>query len=406
MATRRWFRRPSGPGAPRWLWWVVGCVVCTQTTLHLTRPLISYRAISQDGDALAIGLITATYALLPLVVALPLGRITDRSRRLSPIVLGGIVLMVLGPLLLALAESLGVIAGASAVLGLGHIAFMIASQGLVARFSREDEMDRNFGWFTAAAAAGQMAGPLAGGFLLGEATGAALQGATSVALLVAAAAGACAIPIAIGLWRASGKRLTAEPKEGAPDRTPIGALLRRPGVPSGLFVSLAVLSAVDLLTAYLPLLAENRGIAPSAVGVLLGIRAGCSILSRLLLSSLLARWSRRALIVASALGAAGALGVVTLPFSGPVTIAGALAVGGFLLGVGQPLTMTSVVMAVPGDARSTALALRLWANRIGQVALPAGAGAVAGSLGAAGALWFACLFLALAAGAARAGPRG
>ncbi|WP_046472285.1 MFS transporter, partial [Allosalinactinospora lopnorensis] len=197
-----------------------------------------------------------------------------------------------------------------------------------------------------------------------------------------------------------------QPRRGDTLRAPLGGLLRRPGVPSGLFVSLALLSSVDLLTAYLPLIAENRGIAPSTVGVLLGARAGCSILSRLLLSQLLARWPRRTLVVASALGAAGALAFVTVPWSGPAVMAAGLAIGGFLLGIGQPLTMTTVVMAVPTDARSTALALRLWANRIGQVALPAGAGAVAGTLGAAGALWFACGVLALAAGAARIGPRG
>lgn len=405
MGPRLRFRWPAGPSAPRWLWWLVGCVICTQTTLHLARPLISYRAISQGGDALAIGLITAAYALLPLAVALPLGRLTDRAPRLSPLVLGGIVLMALGSVLLAVSESLGMIALASAVLGLGHILFMVAGQGLVARFSRESEMDRNFGWFTAGAAVGQMAGPLAGGFLLGEATGEALQETTSLALLIAAGAAACGIPVTIGLWVAGGRRPAGKRGDDAP-RHPIGGLLRRSGVPSGLFVSLALLSAVDLLTAYLPLVAENRGIAPAAVGVLLGIRAGSAILSRLLLSALIARWARRTLIVTSALGAAGALAVVSTPWSGPATMAGALAIGGFLLGIGQPLTMTSVVMAVPSDARSTALALRLWANRIGQVALPAGAGAVAGTLGAAGALWFACLVLALAAGAARAGPRG
>ncbi|MBB4934244.1 putative MFS family arabinose efflux permease [Lipingzhangella halophila] len=405
MSPRLQLRWPTGPTAPRWLWWLVGCVICTQTALNLARPLISYRAISQGGDALAIGLITAAYALLPLVIALPLGRLTDRVPRLAPIVVLGITFLALGPVLLAGSDSLGMIASASAALGLGHIIFMVAGQGLVARFSDESEMDRNFGWFTAGAAVGQMAGPLAAGFLLGEATGAALQGATSLALLIAAGAAACGIPAAIGLWLAGGEKPPAQRERGATARSPIGSLLRRPGVPSGLFVSLALLSAVDLLTAYLPLVAEHRGIAPSAVGVLLGLRAGCSILSRLLLSHLLTRWSRRTLIVTSALGAAGALAVVSLPWSGPAAMAGALAIGGFLLGVGQPLTMTAVVMAVPSDARSTALALRLWANRVGQVALPAGAGAVAGALGAAGALWFACFFLALAAGAAGAGRR-
>ncbi|WP_037666645.1 MFS transporter, partial [Streptomyces afghaniensis] len=56
---------------------------------------------------------------------------------------------------------------------------------------------------------------------------------------------------------------------------------------------------------------------------------------------------------------------------------------GFCLGVGQPLSMTTVVQAAPDEARSTALALRLTGNRLGQVAAPAAAGLIAGVAGVA-----------------------
>ncbi|GAA3738698.1 MFS family permease [Spinactinospora alkalitolerans] len=390
-------------GRTRWLWWLMACAVCTQTSLNLARPLLSYRAISLGGDALAIGLITSAYALLSLVVAVPLGRLTDRVTRMAWITLTGTVLLAAAPLLMAAAPSLTLVGVAGTVLGFGHIVFMISGQGLIARRSAEQDLDRNFGWFTAAVSSGQMAGPLIAGLVLGEASGAALEGPTVEALVIASVIAVLGLTGVAGLARSS-----PAPPRGTPRRSkaaapmPVTALLRRPGVGAGLFVSLALLVSVDLLTAYLPLIAEQRGIAPSVAGVLLGVRAGFSLLSRLLLPWLLARWSRRALVMASALGAAGALGAVTLPANGdPWIMAAALAVGGFLLGIGQPLTMTIVVRAVPGDARSTALALRLWANRIGQVALPAGAGVVAASLGASGALWFACGVLAAAAGAAR-----
>jgi MFS family permease len=62
-------------------------------------------------------------------------------------------------------------------------------------------------------------------------------------------------------------------------------------------------------------------------------------------------------------------------------------VAGFGLGFGQPLSMTLVVQLVPEHARSTALAVRLTGNRIGQVATPAAAGVVAGSAGASSVFW-------------------
>lgn len=56
---------------------------------------------------------------------------------------------------------------------------------------------------------------------------------------------------------------------------------------------------------------------------------------------------------------------------------------GFCLGVGQPPSMTTVVHTAPDGARSTALALRLTGNRLGQAGAPAGAGLVAGVVGVA-----------------------
>jgi MFS family permease len=75
-----------------------------------------------------------------------------------------------------------------------------------------------------------------------------------------------------------------------------------------------------------------------------------------------------------------------------------LAVLGFCLGVGQPLSMTTVVQAAPDDARSTALALRLTGNRLGQVAAPAAAGLVAGVAGVAAPFLMLGVLLVGAAG--------
>ncbi|WP_219806355.1 MULTISPECIES: MFS transporter [unclassified Streptomyces] len=391
-----------GGRSSRWLWWLLACVIRTQTALNLARPLLSYKAIALGGDASAIGLITSAYALLSLVVAVPLGRLADRTTRAHWIVLGGIVLLVGAPLLLAASFSLTAVAVAGTVLGFGHIVSMIAGQGLVARRSTDSDLDRNFGWFTAAVAVGQMTGPLIGGLVLGQGQAAELGTPIVHALLLAAVIAAAGAVGLVGLVRNSPRHPTGATRPAAAERPPVFSLLRTPGVAPGLFISLALLSSVDLLTAYLPLIAEQRGISPAATGVLLALRAAFSIASRLLLATLLTRWSRRTLVVSSALGSAVSLSLVALPWADQWWLmAPALAVGGFLLGIGQPLTMTSVVLAVPTHARGTALALRLWANRLGQVALPAGAGLVAASAGAAGSLWFACGVLAAAAGTGR-----
>ena len=74
---------------------------------------------------------------------------------------------------------------------------------------------------------------------------------------------------------------------------------------------------------------------------------------------------------------------------------------GFGMGFGQPLSMTLVVQLVPEHARSTALAVRLTGNRIGQVAAPAAANVVAGSAGASSVFWLLGAILATSAVAIR-----
>ena len=73
-----------------------------------------------------------------------------------------------------------------------------------------------------------------------------------------------------------------------------------------MLISLSVLSATDILTAYLPVVGEHRGIAPSVIGVLLSLRAAATIACRLVLSPLL-RLLGRALLLTATCGLAALL---------------------------------------------------------------------------------------------------
>ncbi|NYH77622.1 MFS family permease [Actinopolyspora biskrensis] len=384
--------RAEGTSGGRWLLLLLLTTVLTQTALNLIRPLISYRVIALGGDGLSIGLVTAAFAVLPVLVAVPLGRMADRTRRGWIILAAGVLLLAGGAASLGVTASVFAVAASNAVLGLGHLVFMLAAQGAVAALSPAHSLDRNFGWFTAAASAGQLVGPALSGLLLGGTHDRHLAQATTEAFWVAAAAALLALLPAL----LSGIRNGGSSRAETTRKPSTTALLRMPGVPSGLFVSLALLAGLDLITAYLPLIAESRGIAPAVVGLLLSLRAGASIASRLLLDRLLRFLGRTTLVTASCSVAAAGMLVVSLPTTGALGMAAGLLVGGFFLGVGQPLTMTHVVTAVPETARSTALALRLMSNRVGQVALPFAAGIIAGPVGAAGALWVGAGILATA----------
>ena len=378
------------PRLPAWLARVLAGVVLTQSALYLARPVTSYRALALGADARAVGLVTAAFALVPLVVAVPLGRASDRWRP-GHLLTGGIALGAVACVLLGTAGSLWGLALASAVLGLGHLALTLAGQSLIARRSDDALHDRDFGLYAAAASLGQLAGPAMAGVALSSA-GRSLEAATTLGFLVAAGLMVLAVPVSLGTDRFG--RAARDRGMGRPLRA--GALIGTRGVPAGMLASLAILATVDVLTAYLPVLGVQRGIPPAVVGALLSLRAGTSILSRLLIPWMVERLGRIRLLAASAAGSA--LLTAALPLSAGTAVLGVLlAAAGFLLGIGQPLTMSMVVHAVPEGTRGTALAIRLTGNRFGQVATPAAAGLVAGAAGVSAAFWLLGGLLGLAA---------
>ncbi|MGW4231456.1 MFS transporter [Streptomyces sp. NPDC004980] len=367
---------PSRPGRG-WLLRLVIAFSFAQGAVSMARPAVSYRALSLGADERAIGVIAGAYALLPLFAAVPLGRRTDHGR-CAPLLPLGVVLIAGGCALSGRAHSLAALAAWSGVMGLGHLCFVIGAQSLVARQSAPAEQDRNFGHFTIGASLGQLVGPIAAGYLVSERDG-AMARTSAFALLVSAAVAAVSFT---ALWRVEHRASAGSARQASRQKVPVGRILRTRGVPAGIFISLAVLSATDILTAYLPVVGEQRGIAPATVGLLLSLRAAATIACRLVMTPMLRLLGRTALLTTTCLLGGLLCAGIALPV--PVWgLALMLAVMGFCLGVGQPLSMTTVVRAAPAAARSTALALRLTGNRLGQVATPASAGLVAGVAGSA-----------------------
>ncbi|MFF7531500.1 MFS transporter [Streptomyces bobili] len=385
------------PGGNRgWLLRLVIAFGFAQGAVSMARPAVSYRALALGADERAVGVIAGVYALLPLFAAVPLGRRTDHGR-CAPLLPFGVVLISGGCALSGVAGSLWSMALWSGVMGLGHLCFVIGAQSLVARQSALHEQDRNFGHFTIGASLGQLVGPIAAGSLI---DGSDMAGSSALALVVAGAGAAVAFT---SLWRVEHRDTSTKSRTAHGDRVPVVRILRARGVPAGILVSLSVLSATDILTAYLPVVGEHRGIPPSVIGLLLSLRAAATIACRLVLTPLLRLLGRTALLTVTCLLAALLCAGIAVPV--PVwALAVMLAALGFCLGVGQPLSMTTVVQAAPEGARSTALALRLTGNRLGQVAAPAAAGLIAGIAGVAAPFVMLGGLLLLSSGVALRSP--
>lgn len=381
----------------RWLVILIATGLLSQTALNLVRPVTTYKLISFGSGSFTVGAVTAAYAILPLFTAMMLGRVSSRIRRIRFLMVAGVGLIAVGGLGINLAPNALAVALASAVLGLGHLMFTIGGQSSIARYFPDSDLDKGFGWFTAAYAAGQFIGPLIAGMVLGSGTDAVSAeriADISLSLWIGMGAALLAVPFLLPNWQ---PRVSKSVSAASPERSSasIGSVLRIKGMASHIFASMTLLSMLDILTAFLPLVAEKHNVTPAAVGVLLAIRGCASVVSRLFIPKLSAHFERRQLLVTS-LYVSGVSIALAPVFIDVLWASGlALLIGGFFLGLGQPMTMTMISTSVPPVDRGAALAVRLMGNRLGQVALPVISSTVAAGLGPAGAVWFCCALLCL-----------
>ncbi|MCX4469830.1 MFS transporter [Micromonospora sp. NBC_01655] len=364
--------------------------VVVQAVTFMLRPASAYRALELDVPPAWLGVLGASFAVVPLVLAVPAGHAVDRFGERRIVLVGSGLLTTAGLGFVLLADTVAGLVLASMVLGTGHLCAVVGQQALVANRTPADRYDAAFGYYTFAASLGQAVGPglivvFGGGRPIPD-TGAIFLGATALAgpLLVTA-----------GFLRPSGhhRRAAGPGAGGMPD------LLRQPGLVRALTVSCVVLAAVDITLVYLPALGAERGIAAGSIGVLLGLRAVASMASRLLLGRLVAAVGRRRLLIGTVALAAGGLALLLppLPFW---ALAVVVTVSGLGLGAGQPLTMSFLAESAPPGLRGRAMSLRLTGNRLGQVLIPSVAGALAAGAGAAGVL--ACTAAGLAGAAVAA----
>ncbi|OKI89144.1 MFS transporter [Micromonospora sp. CB01531] len=382
--------------AAGWPWALLLHTVLLQSVTFLLRPTTSYRALELGVPAAWLGLISASFAVLPLLAAVLIGRATDRHGERPALLAGALLVLVAAAGLTAFADSLTGLVLWSAVLGLGHLLSVVGQQAWVARSTVDAGLDIAFGRYTFAVSLGQAVGPvlitvLGGGGLVPD----------TERVFAGALAGAGAL-LATGLLLRPRPRPSAAGRPGR--RDPMGTVLRVPGLGRAILASLTVLAAVDLLVIYLPALGAEQGIAARVIGALLALRAGASMVSRLFLGALVERTGRMRLLVGSIAASAVAVAVLAVPL--PLWALGvAVVAAGLGLGIGQPLTMSWITLAAPPGARATALALRLSGNRLGQLVVPAGVGLVAASAGVAGVLLTTAVALgAVAVSTARGSP--
>jgi MFS family permease len=350
----------------------------TQGVIYIVRPMMTYRALELHATPSTVGVIAALYALLPVLMALTFGRWVGTLGE-GRFVFFGTLGLILSTLSLLLANSIPMLALSAALGGTAHLACMVGGQTMVSLRSPVDRYEANFGYYTFSASLGQMLGPILATLAAGSmgVIPASTTRAFALALLFAVLALAPVLK-----WRDELPTVIAHANPTGTLRS-AGKLLRNRKVFVAIYTSMAISSVGDILIVFLPLYGTEREFSSFSIGLIIAIRAGASMLSRLSLGSLSKRYSARQILLTSnivSVAMCALMGIAANPW-----LLGALVlVAGFSLGVGQPLTMSLVSLATAPGERALAVSARLTGNRLGQFLIPAGAGALAASSGTSG----------------------
>ena len=353
--------------------WFPGLVfhtIIAQATYNGVRVLISYRTLELGGSGFVLGLMTACYSLVPLFLALFIGRLVDRGYA-TAVLWVGTALSILPVALAAVSPNLVVLLIATMSLGLGQMLATVASQALIPQSFPASKMTAKFGHLTLGVSIGQTIGlPLAG--MVADATSgdAAITNALWFMTAISALTLVAAVVV---MFRGRTPHVSrAEAAEGA--QTP-WTLLSLRGMKPAIFSSMATLAAVDLMTAYLPLIGQQNGLSVTTVTWLLTMRTLASVISRLFIGRLTSRWRNLSLLwTASALAGVSVMLIPVL--SQPWMLGVLLTVAGFCFGLTQPLTMSWVSTLADPANRAAVLSIRLAGNRLSQVAIPSAASAL------------------------------
>jgi MFS family permease len=356
-------------------WWLVMLTVMNHVSYKGVRVLVSLDAIHLGATPMVIGVLFSLFSVLPAVLAVVAGRISDRYGARWPMLLGSAGLAC-GLLLCFLKPGLATLYVATTLIGGCYIFYIVAGQHLVGAWGAAEDRTRNFSYYSLGNGLTALIGPMLAGFLIDE------VGHSRTYLVLAALP---LLPIAFLVF--AGGRLPGSTYAEAKTRgSHYLDLLRRPPLVRLLLVSGIIETGMELFNFYMPIYANSVGLSATRIGIIMGAYGGAMLLAR----SLLPYWMRRTgeervLTLAMALAAASAVG---LPFVQSFAFLIALScVLGLGLGSCTPLAMVLTYNRAPEGRAGEAMGLRQTFNKLTEVLVPIVFGTIGSAFGVGPAFW-------------------
>jgi MFS family permease len=347
-----------------------------------SKVLMSLFSMELHADAFQVGVLISLYSFLPLFLAIPVGRLSDRLGPRIPILIGTLGLA--GSLFLPyLKQSLTILYLSSGLLGFFYIFFLVSIQHLIGSLGTGAQRTQNYSTFSLCFALTNLVGPMVTGFSID------LVGHRLTYLLLATS-----IMIPAVLWGFC-VPIPRRPEETRP-RSSMKDLLANAPLRRALIATGIVETGLELYYFYMPIYGHSLGISASVIGSIIGTFATAMLLMRTVMPVVVRKSSEEAVLCGSLLLAAFASLLFPL-ISSVVLLGGASFLLGLGLGCGAPLSMIIIFNRSPQGRQGEAMGMRQTANKFIQVIVPLAVGALGNIVGIG--IAFAINTFVMAAGA-------
>ena len=365
---------------------LIGLSTITHIAATGTRFTVTLAALKLGASPFTVGLMMATFALLPMLLSVKAGRLADRIGERWPMLISSVI-SICAILLPLFWDGLPVLFATCLLVGGASNIIYMSTQPLVGRHGTPEDRPANFGLFAMGFSTSSFAGPVLAGF--------AIEYINFNATFLFLATLPVALLVVLSLDRLPLARQrpnkTAMPAHegtsGEPQRRQnVFDLLRDVQMRKLYLIGILFSTAWDVFIVFAPIYASGVGLSASQIGIVTGTFSIATFSIRGLIGILTRYFTPWQLLIMS-------LSTIALCYLGFGLAASfpVLVMFSFMLGIGHglsaPMTNTLLYEAAPPDRIAEAVGLRMTASNTIQTSLPLIAGSAGAALGIGPVFW-------------------
>ncbi len=372
----------AGAGRERILLPLIGLSIANHVVLTGSRVAVSLDALALGASAATVGVLMALYAVLPMLFAIPLGRLADRVGVRGPMLAGscGVAVAALLPVLLPGLPSLY---ASAALTGVSFMTYQVSTQYITGELGGPAQRARNFSLLALGYSCSSIVGPLVAGLMIDQVGFRAAFALLALAPLVPVfVLGTDRLPLP-----------GPHPDHAAHASRRTLDLLAHKELRRVFAINALIAVAWELHTLFVPIYGHAVGLSAFAIGLVLASFAAATFAVRLAMPLISRRLSEHQVLTVALI--VGGFVYLLFPFARSTAVLMTLSFClGLGIGAGQPMVMALLHNHAPPGRMGEATGVRASLINSMAVAVPLLFGTIGGTVGLAPVLWSVGVFLA------------